>query len=136
MPPAPLCGAMVEVGCEAAWAPFERCSGAVSGRLEEVQSRILLGRVKATLCLGTGIGDRQDCRDDVLGLGRRHPLKALQQRRRVYVGRRGPGPDLLGQTDELRDAGRAGAHHGHDPPSSWTSAAPDRACSMAPRSTS
>ena len=36
------------VGSEAAWAPFERCSGAASGRLEEVQSRTLLGRVKAS----------------------------------------------------------------------------------------
>lgn len=96
------------VGSEAAWAPFERCSGAVLGRLDEGQSRTLLGQVKATLCLGTGIGDRQDCRDDVLGIGRRHPFQALQQRRRVNVRRCGPGPDLVGQADELRDAGRAG----------------------------
>lgn len=54
MPPAPLGGAMGVVGTEAAWAPFERCSGVASGRLEEVQSRTPLSRVKAAMSIGKG----------------------------------------------------------------------------------
>ena len=58
----------------------------------------------------------RDRSDDVLGIGRRHPFQALQQRRRGRPSPWPPGPDLVGQADELRDAGRASAHHGHDPP--------------------